>query len=125
MAKALTLRGFKTPTPIQRATLPHTLSQPPRDVLGMARTGSGKTLAALIPLLQRLRLSRARHANSRSIILVPTRELALQVLKAGKDISRGMKVQGGESKRPLSWAMIIGGDPLDKQFAMMSEHPDM
>jgi hypothetical protein len=36
-----------------------------------------------------------------------------------------MKVNSGEAKRPLSWAMIIGGDPLDKQFSMMSEHPDM
>ena len=125
MAKSLTLRGFKTPTPIQRATLPHTLSQPPRDVLGMARTGSGKTLAYLVPMLQRLKTSRSRHANSRAVVLVPTRELALQVLKAGKDISRGMKIHGGEAKRPLTWAMIIGGDPLDKQFSMMSEHPDM
>lgn len=91
----------------------------------MARTGSGKTLAYLIPLLQRLRYAKDRQMTARSLILVPTRELAAQVLKAGKDVSRGIKIQTEEGKRTLRWAMIIGGDPLDKQFALMVEKPDM
>jgi len=83
LLRAILLRGFNTPTPIQRAVLPHILASPPRDVVGMARTGSGKTLAYLIPLIQALGGIHSVQFGIRALILVPTRELALQVLKVG------------------------------------------
>jgi superfamily II DNA/RNA helicase len=123
IAKALTQRGFKTPTPIQRASIPLLIGSPPRDVLGMARTGSGKTFAYIIPLLQRLISPDA--ATSRALILIPTRELALQVMIAGKDLSRGVKRRGEAAGKPLRWGLIMGGDALDKQFELMESKPDM
>lgn len=68
--------GYKVPTPVQRKSLPVTLAG--ADVVVMARTGSGKTAAFLIPVLEKL----AKHSpkmGARSIILSPTRELAVQV----------------------------------------------
>lgn len=123
IAKALTQRGFKTPTPIQRAAIPLLIGSPPRDVLGMARTGSGKTFAYIVPLLQRLTSPGAAH--QRALILIPTRELALQVLNAGKDLSRGVKRRGDGESKPLRWGLIMGGDALDKQFELMESKPDM
>jgi ATP-dependent RNA helicase DDX54/DBP10 len=123
IAKALTQRGFKIPTPIQRAAIPLLIGSPPRDVLGMARTGSGKTFAYIVPLLQRL--ISPESSTSRALILIPTRELALQVLTAGKDLSRGVKRRGDAAGKPLRWGLIMGGDALDKQFELMESKPDM
>lgn len=124
LAKQLSLRGFKAPTPIQRSTIPLSLATPPRDVLGMARTGSGKTLAYVIPLLQRLGGVHRDTQGPRAIIMCPTRELALQIFKVGKDMARGLK-QSKEEQGPLRWAIIIGGTSLDTQFESMSSSPDM
>lgn len=123
LAKQLNLRGFKAPTPIQRSTIPLSLATPPRDVLGMARTGSGKTLAYVIPLLQRLGGAHRDTQGPRAIIMCPTRELALQIFKVGKDIARGLKQS--KEQGPLRWAIIIGGTSLDTQFESMSSSPDM
>ncbi len=73
----LTAKGFITPTPVQEATLPHTLAG--RDALAQARTGTGKTLAFALPIAQRLEPSAARGRAPRALALAPTRELALQV----------------------------------------------
>ena len=123
LARALSLRGFKSPTPIQRSTLPATLATPPRDVLGMARTGSGKTLAYIIPLVQRLISKTSPQNGPRALVLCPTRELAVQILKVGKDLSRG-SVREGES-RSLKWTLIMGGDALEAQFEALSNEPEM
>lgn len=90
----------------------------------MARTGSGKTLAYIIPLIQRLG---GRHSSSgpRSLILCPTRELALQILKVGKDLARGKSGGKGPGQEPLRWAVVIGGTGLDDQFEAMSDQPDV
>ncbi|KAI9620164.1 hypothetical protein KEM48_008283 [Puccinia striiformis f. sp. tritici PST-130] len=107
LLRAILLRGFNTPTPIQRAVLPHILASPPRDVFGI-----------------------------RALILVPTRELALQVLKVGKDLAKGF-IQGDRSKsnsddpdqarkvEGLRWGLIVGGDSLEDQFTMFSTNPDV
>lgn len=132
LLRALSLRGFHTPTPIQRASLPHILASPPRDVVGMARTGSGKTLAYLIPMIQRLGGRHSSRFGIRGLVLVPTRELALQVLKVGKDLAKGY-VQGGgtkgkdgdEKEEGLRWGLIVGGDSLDEQFSMIASNPDV
>ena len=89
----------------------------------MARTGSGKTLAYLIPLLHRLTHKPAVTSGPRALILCPTRELALQILKVGKDLGRGLtKETGGVAIR---WTLIMGGDALDAQFEALTSAPDV
>jgi ATP-dependent RNA helicase RhlE len=73
--KALDDIGFKSPTPIQEMAIPVIKSG--KDVLGIAQTGTGKTAAYIIPLL--MKLIKAEGTNPRAIVLVPTRELAIQV----------------------------------------------
>lgn len=81
----------------------------------MARTGSGKTAAFLVPLLQRLRAHDAG-GGIRALVLVPTRELALQTLKFTQEIGRFMDIKCGA---------IVGGEPMEAQFAVMHGAPDM
>ncbi|UZJ51874.1 hypothetical protein CBS101457_001194 [Exobasidium rhododendri] len=123
LLRSLVLRGYTTPTPIQRQAIPAIIDHPPKDLVGMARTGSGKTLAYLIPLIQRLN---GRHSSTfgvKSLILCPSRELALQILRVGKEIARGWKAdEGGEAIR---WGLIVGGEGLDEQFALMATNPDV
>ncbi len=75
--RAVAEMGYLTPTPIQRQAIPSVLMG--RDVLGCAQTGTGKTAGFTLPLLDILSGSRARARMPRSLILEPTRELALQV----------------------------------------------
>jgi ATP-dependent RNA helicase DDX54/DBP10 len=107
----------------------------------MARTGSGKTLAYMIPLVQRLGGRHVHAFGARAIILVPARELALQVIKVGKTLAKGWnceavphagdghdvdddnsKMGPGES---LRWGLIVGGESMDEQFEMISGNPDV
>src|SRR3990172_799385 len=90
--------GFEQPTPIQSATVPAVLQS--QDILGSAETGTGKTAAYLLPILHRLLATPARSQHTRVLILVPTRELALQVLEQTKQLSR---------HTPLRAAAIYGG----------------
>jgi ATP-dependent RNA helicase DDX54/DBP10 len=103
----------------------------------MARTGSGKTLAYMIPLLQRLGDIHSITFGARALVLVPARELALQVLKVGKELARGWSSGGGghagdnqldyqkESKQALRWGLIVGGENLDEQFEVITSNPDV
>ncbi len=77
---ALARAGFTEPFPIQAATLPDTLAG--RDLLGRGQTGSGKTLAFGLAMLARLDGGRSRPRQPRGLVLVPTRELAQQVVDA-------------------------------------------
>ncbi|CAK9780697.1 DEAD-domain-containing protein [Cutaneotrichosporon oleaginosum] len=124
IVRALNLRGFKNPTPIQRAALPPAMANPPKDVLGMARTGSGKTLAYLLPLLHALGGTRRQSSGIRALILCPSRELAVQVLKVGKDLSRSLAGRNKDSEA-LRWSIIMGGESLDAQFESISANPDI
>ncbi|EIN11681.1 DEAD-domain-containing protein [Punctularia strigosozonata HHB-11173 SS5] len=136
--RSLSLQGFRIPTPIQRLSIPSLLSNPPRDLVGMARTGSGKSLAYMIPLIQRLDGMHSSTFGARALILLPTRELALQILRVGKELARGRFAGGGEhagdtagdaeqSKKGqgLRWALVVGGEGLDEQFEMMTNNPDV
>lgn len=76
LEKSVALLGFEQATPIQAATIPVALTG--QDILGSAETGTGKTAAYLIPAIQKLLEANAPHAL-RVLVLVPTRELALQV----------------------------------------------
>lgn len=91
--KALTLLAFHEPTPIQAATIPVALLG--KDVVGGAVTGSGKTAAFVIPMLERL-LYRERGKNAaatRCLVLVPTRELAVQCFDVGTKLAAHTDVQ--------------------------------
>lgn len=136
LLRALLLHGYQTPTPIQRLAIPSLISSPPRDLVGMARTGSGKTLAYVVPLIQRLGGRHSSAFGARAVILVPTRELALQIVKVGKDLSRGWNKEGvshagdARDKRETSscnlrWSLIVGGDNLDDQFNTIANNPDV
>lgn len=84
MHRQLADANFIQPTPVQAAAIPPALEG--RDVLATAQTGTGKTLSFLIPLIEQM----AAGANdTKALILLPTRELAMQVLDAWRDLSRG------------------------------------
>ncbi len=105
----------------------------------MARTGSGKSLAFLIPLIQRLGGRHSSTFGARALILLPTRELALQILKVGKELARrwrdgegghagdksGDDPESGKRSQGLRWGLIVGGEGLDDQFQMISSNPDV
>ncbi|MEW5308593.1 MAG: hypothetical protein WDW38_000538 [Sanguina aurantia] len=100
-------------TAIQRAVLPHALCG--RDILGAAKTGSGKTLAFIIPVVERLyRLKWSSKDGLGSLVLTPTRELALQIFdelkKVGRrhDISAGLLVGGNSVKEEQNRVGSIG-----------------
>ncbi|NKB82100.1 MAG: DEAD/DEAH box helicase [Nitrospirales bacterium] len=104
--------GYEEPTPIQQEAIPPLLSG--RDLLGRAATGTGKTAALTLPLLQRLAHS-VRQQNPFSLILVPTRELAIQVSNAvqryGKEQGIAiLAVYGGQAIRPQLIALRRGVD---------------
>ncbi|PWN26385.1 DEAD-domain-containing protein [Jaminaea rosea] len=124
LLRSLLLRGYTTPTPIQRASIPPLLAQPPQDLVGMARTGSGKTLAYMLPLLHKLNCRHSPTIGIKSLILCPGRELALQILRVGKDIARGCRPESGEGEA-LRWAMVVGGESMDEQFNLMASNPDV
>ncbi len=99
--KVLQALGYESPTPIQAATIPHLLAG--TDLVGQAQTGTGKTGAFALPILSRIDLAlRAPQA----LVLVPTRELAIQVAEAFKRYATHMKsfhvmpVYGGQSYTP-------------------------
>ena len=103
--------GYEEPTPIQRESIPPLLAG--RDLLGQAATGTGKTAAFTLPLLQRIAHSERRHLSA--LILVPTRELAMQVSEAvqryGKELRISvLAVYGGQSIGPQFQALRRGVD---------------
>ncbi len=103
--------GYEEPTPIQREAIPPLLAG--NDVLGQAATGTGKTAAFSLPLLQRL--AQAVKGNPAVLVLVPTRELAIQVGEAmqryGKELrTRVMTLYGGQAMGPQFQALKRGVD---------------
>ncbi len=98
---------FKTPTPIQHQSIPAGLEG--KDIIGIAQTGTGKTLAFGIPLLQRLQTIRGR-----GLILLPTRELALQVEDALQKIGRPLA---------MTTAVLIGGESMQRQIEQVRRQP--
>ncbi|MFD9594736.1 DEAD/DEAH box helicase [Kitasatospora sp. NPDC059973] len=116
VVRALAKRGVTTPFPIQAATIPDALAG--KDVLGRGRTGSGKTLSFGLPLLTRLAGGeRTKPKHPRGLILVPTRELAMQVADAlepfGSVLGLKLKVVcGGTSMSNQIYALERGVDVL-------------
>ncbi len=105
--------GYEEPTPIQRAAIPPLLEG--RDLVGQAATGTGKTAAFALPVLQRI-LREGRRAEPLALVLVPTRELAVQVSEAmhryGRDI--GARV-----------VPIYGGQPIGRQLRALDRGADV
>lgn len=99
--EALAAVGYETPSPIQAQTIPLLLSG--SDVLGQAQTGTGKTAAFALPLLTQIELSRT---SPQALVLVPTRELAIQVAEAFQRYAAHLKgfhvlpIYGGQSYVP-------------------------
>lgn len=105
--------GFDTPTPIQVESFPVILSG--KDVVGIAQTGTGKTLAYMLPILQDLKFS--KQVNPRVLILVPTRELVLQVVERIKSFAKYMNVRvlgvyGGVNINTQKQQVVEGTDIL-------------
>ena len=110
---ALTALGYEEPTPIQREAIPALLHG--RDVLGQAATGTGKTAAFALPLLQRIPLGGGTAAPS-ALVLVPTRELAVQVSEAIFKYGREL----GARVLP-----IYGGQPIGRQLRALERGVDV
>jgi ATP-dependent RNA helicase RhlE len=108
----LTKAGFIHPTSIQAQAIPHALQG--RDVLGCAQTGTGKTAAFVIPMIERL--AAMPKGQPRALILVPTRELAIQV--------QGVIDQLGRSMRIFA-TTIVGGADMQAQVRGLRQRPDI
>ena len=111
LLRAVADAGFTQPTPIQRDAVPHGVAG--RDLLACAMTGSGKTAAFLLPILNRL--LDGRRGQTRALVLVPTRELAAQVVEhfntlAAHTALRAASVYGGVPLPPQERALRRGVD---------------
>lgn len=100
--------SFFVPTPIQHKAIPIAIEG--KDLVGVAQTGTGKTIAFGIPMIQRL----AQHTEGRGLVLVPTRELALQVCEV-------LKILAAEFK--LRTAVLIGGESIFGQTRTLRGNP--
>lgn len=111
---ALTKKGYTSPTPIQGKAIPVVLEG--KDVFGCAQTGTGKTAAFSLPILQRLHTStKPKHNKIRSLILAPTRELAVQIDESIRDYAKNLNIThavvfGGVNQNPQVNALRRGVD---------------
>jgi len=123
LMRAVEEQGYTEPTPIQLQAIP--LGLEGRDVVGSAQTGTGKTAAFLLPILQRL--SEGRRRTLRALVLVPTRELAEQVLCAARDYGRhtgleAVAVYGGVGMEPQTRALRRGVDIMIATPGRLLDH---
>jgi ATP-dependent RNA helicase DeaD len=114
MSSSLAELGYEEPTPIQRAAIPPLLEG--RDLLGQAATGTGKTAAFALPLLQRLDADAKTRAKPSILVLVPTRELAVQVAEAVHKYGKSV----GASVLP-----VYGGTAMFQQLRALSRGVDV
>ncbi|MEQ8369097.1 MAG: DEAD/DEAH box helicase [Alphaproteobacteria bacterium] len=113
LCRTLAALGFAHPTPIQAQAIPSLLQG--RDVMGIAQTGTGKTAAFALPILQAL-ADIPPSRRPRALILVPTRELAIQVASAFRDYGAGLKLRA---------ASVIGGAPIRRQADVLRRGVDI
>ncbi|HEU0127413.1 MAG TPA: DEAD/DEAH box helicase [Pseudonocardiaceae bacterium] len=113
LLRVLSGLGYEEPTPIQREAIPPLVQG--RDLLGQAATGTGKTAAFALPLLQRM-AGDGRGAGPVALVLVPTRELAMQVSQAFHRYGRDLGV------RVLP---IYGGQPIGRQLQALERGVDV
>ena len=103
LKERLTAARFSTPTPVQAAAIPQALEG--KDLIATAQTGTGKTLAFLIPVMEKL--AAEKEAGIAALVLVPTRELAMQVVT---------QYDALRSKQTQPAALVVGGLPEGKQL---------
>ena len=114
LLRALSALGYEEPTPIQREAVPLLLAG--RDVLGQAATGTGKTAAFALPMLQRLTVGQCGMFEASALVLVPTRELAVQVAEAVHSYGKEL----GVSVLP-----IYGGQDIGQQLRRLKRGIDV
>lgn len=112
LLNALDEMGFTTPTPIQEKAFSVIMSS--RDMVGIAQTGTGKTFAYLLPILRQLTFSTQKHP--RVLIVVPTRELVIQVIQEIENLTPYINVR---------FAGVYGGTNLNKQKQLVFEGQDI
>ncbi len=106
LVAAVSALGYEEPTPIQREAIPVLLAG--NDMLGQAATGTGKTAAFALPLLNKLSEdTKTNRGKARALVLVPTRELAMQVAEALHKYAKGSN---------LNVVPVYGGAPMDHQI---------
>jgi len=108
-------QGYTEPTPVQARAIPIVLSG--RDLLAGAQTGTGKTAAFVLPMLDGLRARReSGHRKVRALVVVPTRELALQV-------EQSVRTYGG--RHPIRSVAVYGGVRMDRQVRSLRKWPEI
>lgn len=112
--RGLAAVGFSTPTPIQRKTIPFGLMG--KDVVGGAVTGSGKTAAFVLPILERLLYRPKKVPTSRVVILMPTRELAIQCYNVATKLA---------TYTDITFCQLIGGFSVREQENVLKRRPDI
>ncbi|TAG33411.1 MAG: DEAD/DEAH box helicase [Verrucomicrobia bacterium] len=117
LQRAVAAWHYEAPTPIQAATIPAILAG--RDVWGCAQTGSGKTAAFALPLVQKLATSRRPSGRFVSgLVLVPTRELATQVVEVIRRYARYLP-------QPLKTLVAVGGLSINPQMIALGGGADL
>lgn len=124
---AVLAKGYTTPTPIQKQAIPYIMEG--RDLEGLAQTGTGKTAAFVLPMLHRLITNESKKVtkNPRALILVPTRELAQQVIENTREYGKNsqlksLAVYGGVSLSPQIQALRRGVDILVATPGRLLDH---
>jgi ATP-dependent RNA helicase RhlE len=109
----LTRLNFHIPTPIQVSAIPVGLNG--EDIIGIAQTGTGKTLAFGLPIIDRF-VRNGNRSRGRALIILPTRELALQVDETMQKVGRPFG---------LRTSVLIGGAPIRQQLQSLRQNPDV
>jgi superfamily II DNA/RNA helicase len=112
--KALDTLGFSEATEVQSRAIPAVLEG--RDVMVSAKTGSGKTAAFLLPMLDRMLRIDTPRGGTRGLILLPTRELALQTVKTFEKLAKFT---------PIKCGIIIGGEAFKYQISSLRKNPEV
>uniref|UniRef100_A0AAZ3QZ77 RNA helicase n=1 Tax=Oncorhynchus tshawytscha TaxID=74940 RepID=A0AAZ3QZ77_ONCTS len=112
--KAITAMGFKQPTPIQKACVPVGLLG--KDICACAATGTGKTAAFMLPVLERLIYKPKQTAVTRVLVLVPTRELGIQVHAVARQLAQFTSI---------TTCLAVGGLDLKSQEVALRMGPDV
>ena len=114
LLRAVSDSGYDEPTPIQRAAIPSVLMG--KDLIGIAQTGTGKTAGFVLPMIDILHEGRSRARMPRSLILEPTRELAMQVAENFEKYGK---------YHPLSMALLMGGVQMGDQVKALEKGVDV
>lgn len=113
LVKNIAYKGYTSPTPIQDQSIPAIMEG--RDLVGIANTGTGKTAAFLLPLINKVFIAKQQGSAERVLIVVPTRELALQINEELKAFTYHMGIYS---------AILIGGAKINKQINELRRNPN-